>query len=119
MTTATKTMSTPADEHHDLLAEETPELPPRPAETHAAPPPEAHGPQVHDARATEPVNPAIAPLKAMFPDFDDAVLQSVLDSVNGNHDAAVDLLLGMSDPSYVSTQHHQVRPYLVQISTLD
>lgn len=57
-----------------------------------------------------PANPAVALLKSMFPDFDDMVLQSVLDSVNGNQDAAVDVLLGMSDPSYVST-HHAVRHY--------
>lgn len=30
--------------------------------------------------------------------------QSVLDSVNGNQEQAIDILLGMNDPSYVSTQ---------------
>ncbi|KAJ3009847.1 hypothetical protein NUW54_g2652 [Trametes sanguinea] len=41
----------------------------------------------------------------MFPDFDVAILQSVLDSVNGDQERAVDVLLGMSDPEYVSTQN--------------
>ncbi|KAJ6498828.1 hypothetical protein C8R45DRAFT_805339, partial [Mycena sanguinolenta] len=39
-------------------------------------------------------------LRAMFPDFDDSLLQSVLDSVQGNTDRAIDALLGMSDPNY-------------------
>lgn len=30
--------------------------------------------------------------------------QSVLDSVNGDQERALDVLLGMSDPEYVSTQ---------------
>ncbi|KAF8915610.1 hypothetical protein CPB85DRAFT_1293842 [Mucidula mucida] len=38
----------------------------------------------------------------MFPDFDDMLLSSVLDSVHGNQDRAVDALLGMSDPEYKS-----------------
>ncbi|KAI0339975.1 hypothetical protein BDW22DRAFT_1361062 [Trametopsis cervina] len=49
-------------------------------------------------------DPSVAALKGMFPDFDDTLLESVLASVDHNQDAAVDLLLGMSDPSYVSTQ---------------
>ncbi|EKM54735.1 uncharacterized protein PHACADRAFT_258770 [Phanerochaete carnosa HHB-10118-sp] len=57
--------------------------------------------------ANEPANPAVAQLKSMFPDFDDAVLQTVLESVSGDQDAAIDLLLGMSDPSYVPATHHQ------------
>ncbi|THV03310.1 hypothetical protein K435DRAFT_715708, partial [Dendrothele bispora CBS 962.96] len=38
----------------------------------------------------------------MFPDFDDAVLQSVLESVGGDQDRAIDVLLGMNDPEYHS-----------------
>ncbi|EIW62807.1 uncharacterized protein TRAVEDRAFT_112721 [Trametes versicolor FP-101664 SS1] len=58
-----------------------------------------------DAHAQEEqVSPQAAALRAMFPDFDVAVLQSVLDSVNGDQERAIDLLLGMSDPDYVSTQ---------------
>ncbi|EEB89557.1 hypothetical protein MPER_12327 [Moniliophthora perniciosa FA553] len=49
-----------------------------------------------------PSEPQIAGLKAMFPDFDDAILQSVLASVRGNQDQAIDMLLGMSDPNYKS-----------------
>ncbi|KAJ7594458.1 hypothetical protein C8J56DRAFT_438239 [Mycena floridula] len=48
------------------------------------------------------VDPKIAALRAMFPDFDDLLLQSVLDSVGGNQDRAIDVLLGMTDPEYQS-----------------
>lgn len=82
------------------------ELPPR-TESLAAQEQPAPTPTPAQEDADVPVNPAVAQLKSMFPDFDDIVLQSVLDSVNGDQDAAVDLLLGMSDPSYVPTQ--QVR----------
>ncbi|KAK0455502.1 uncharacterized protein EV420DRAFT_1553955 [Desarmillaria tabescens] len=47
-----------------------------------------------------PVNPQVVELRAMFPDFDDTVLQSVLDSVNGDQGRAIDALLAMSDPEY-------------------
>lgn len=70
--------------------------------------PEPHAPEPVPEPPREPANPAVALLKSMFPDFDDAVIQSVLESVGGSQDAAVDVLLGMSDPSYVSA-HHQVR----------
>ncbi|KAG1736036.1 hypothetical protein EDB19DRAFT_1723340 [Suillus lakei] len=63
-------------------AEDTPTLPQRP--------PDAD------------VDPRIASLHAMFPDFDDSLLSSVLQSVNGDQDMAIDTLLGMSDPDYVS-----------------
>ncbi|KAI0358652.1 hypothetical protein OH77DRAFT_1421082 [Trametes cingulata] len=55
----------------------------------------------------ERVSPQVASLRAMFPDFDVAVLQSVLDSVNGDQERALDILLGMSDPEYVSTHTPQ------------
>lgn len=48
-----------------------------------------------------PINPAVAELKAIFPDYDEVVLQSVLESA-GNQAAAIEILLGMSDPSYKS-----------------
>ncbi|KAL1695022.1 hypothetical protein GGG16DRAFT_86703 [Schizophyllum commune] len=51
----------------------------------------------------QPADPRVAALKAMFPDFDDQILLSVLDSVNGNQDRAIDMLLGMSDPEYKAT----------------
>lgn len=63
-------------------AEDTPSLPQRPLDTD--------------------VDPRIASLHAMFPDFDDSLLSSVLQSVNGDQDLAIDTLLGMSDPDYVS-----------------
>ncbi|KAI9442567.1 hypothetical protein H4582DRAFT_1929203, partial [Lactarius indigo] len=43
-------------------------------------------------------DPKIAPLHAIFPDFDAAILYSVVDSVDGDQDRAVDALLSMSDP---------------------
>ncbi|EJD02659.1 uncharacterized protein FOMMEDRAFT_146546 [Fomitiporia mediterranea MF3/22] len=54
---------------------------------------------------TERISPEAESLKAMFPDFDTGIIQSVLESVDGNQERAADVLLGMSDPSYVS-QHH-------------
>ncbi|KAI0823441.1 hypothetical protein BC628DRAFT_1324987 [Trametes gibbosa] len=62
----------------------------------------------------EQVSPQAAALRSMFPDFDVVVLQSVLDSVNGNQERAIDILLGMSDPEYVSTQ--TVQPHVPQPS---
>ncbi|KAF5351747.1 hypothetical protein D9756_007631 [Leucocoprinus leucothites] len=50
----------------------------------------------------EPRDPQVAALKAIFPDYDEAILQSVLESVNGSQDRAIDLLLGMSDPNFKS-----------------
>ncbi|KIY70637.1 hypothetical protein CYLTODRAFT_435620 [Cylindrobasidium torrendii FP15055 ss-10] len=65
--------------------------------------PSAASPTPHPVPTQEtPVNPHVAELRAMFPDFDDALLQSVLDSVNGNQDRAIDVLLGMSDPNFKS-----------------
>ncbi|KAG6873535.1 hypothetical protein C0995_014405 [Termitomyces sp. Mi166 len=45
-------------------------------------------------------DPRIASLHALFPDYDDLILYSVLDSVDGDQDRAIDALLGMSDPEY-------------------
>ena len=55
-----------------------------------------------------PADPKVAALLAMFPDFDISLLQSVLESVAGDQDRAVDVLLGMSDPSYTSTERADV-----------
>ncbi|KAK7005950.1 CUE domain-containing protein [Favolaschia claudopus] len=58
-------------------------------------------------------DPRLNTLRAMFPDFDDSLLQSVLDSVQGNTDRAIDALLGMSDPDYQGepgAQQTQQRP---------
>ncbi|KAF4620916.1 hypothetical protein D9613_000306 [Agrocybe pediades] len=73
--------------------------PPQPLPQPTTPPaPEANAPTNED--------PAIAPLRAMFPDYDDLILQSVLQSSGGNQDRAIDTLLGMSDPEYRS-EHPQ------------
>ncbi|KAJ2926745.1 hypothetical protein H1R20_g10342, partial [Candolleomyces eurysporus] len=45
-------------------------------------------------------DPRVAELKAMFPDYDDAVLLTILESANGNQESALEILLGMSDPNY-------------------
>ncbi|KAG6900724.1 hypothetical protein C0993_003750 [Termitomyces sp. T159_Od127] len=45
-------------------------------------------------------DPRLAALRALFPNYDDLVLSSVLDSVHGDQDRAIDALLGMSDPEY-------------------
>jgi hypothetical protein len=50
----------------------------------------------------------------MFPDFDDTVLQYVLESVRGDQDRAIDTLLGMNDPDYVSAGHPQAPPVASQ-----
>ncbi|KAJ3564425.1 hypothetical protein NP233_g8303 [Leucocoprinus birnbaumii] len=67
----------------------------------ASPAPEARPAEAVPTQ-NEPADPQVASLKAIFPDYDDAVLQSVLESVNGNQDQAIDLLLGMSDPNFKS-----------------
>lgn len=51
--------------------------------------------------ATE--DPKVAALQAMFPDFDATVLHTILESVSEDQDRAIDVLLGMSDPSYQPT----------------
>ncbi|KAF9067715.1 hypothetical protein BDP27DRAFT_1422575 [Rhodocollybia butyracea] len=55
-------------------------------------------------------DPNLSVLQGMFPDFDETVLQSVLDSVGGNSDRAIDVLLGMSDPEYRSDHRPNEQP---------
>ncbi|KAF5321384.1 hypothetical protein D9619_001527 [Psilocybe cf. subviscida] len=82
-----------------------------PAHTQSPPPQTA-------AQEREAVNdPRIIALRGMFPDYDDLILQSVLDSAGGNQDRAIDILLGMSDPDYRSEAPAQVQnpaPQLTQ-----
>ncbi|KAJ3821741.1 hypothetical protein F5880DRAFT_1508314 [Lentinula raphanica] len=59
-------------------------------------------------------DPKLSTLQGMFPDFDESLLQSVLDSVGGNSDRAIDILLGMSDPEYHSENRAQAEPVLSQ-----
>ncbi|KAJ7121301.1 hypothetical protein C8R43DRAFT_1033780 [Mycena crocata] len=62
-------------------------------------------PVTEPAREREMVADArLAVLRGMFPDFDDSLLQSVLGSVGGDTDRAIDALLGMSDPDFKSEQ---------------
>ncbi|OBZ70922.1 hypothetical protein A0H81_09333 [Grifola frondosa] len=93
------TSTATADAEVFVDAEDTPSLPPRPDPGSMSPPVQEVPTNLeeHDA-------PEVASLRAMFPDFDSALLQSVLDSVHGDQDRAIDALLGMSDPNYVSTQ---------------
>jgi hypothetical protein len=75
-------------------------------------------PLVSQLRET-PIDPRVVVLRALFPDYDDLILcvsrphsnitslicvyrQSVLDSVRGDQDRAIDALLVMSDPEYKS-----------------
>ncbi|KAJ7162063.1 hypothetical protein C8R46DRAFT_342835 [Mycena filopes] len=94
----------PATTASPTLAETPAEPAPTPAATATEPtaiPAEAPAPA--PPREREMVADArLGVLRAMFPDFDDSLLQSVLDSVNGNTDRAIDALLGMSDPDYTS-----------------
>ncbi|GBE86293.1 hypothetical protein SCP_0901720 [Sparassis crispa] len=92
----TAATSHPAADTHasdiTLPEDHTPDLPPRV--------PDMPTP-VEAVQEEEP--PQIAALRSMFPDFDSLVFQSVLESVNYDQDRAIDVLLGMSDPEYVST----------------
>ncbi|KAK7470873.1 hypothetical protein VKT23_002289 [Stygiomarasmius scandens] len=65
-------------------------------------PPQATSPGIQQQDRNGPIDPKVSALRAMFPDFDDAVLISVLDSVGGDQDRAIDVLLGMNDPDYHS-----------------
>jgi hypothetical protein len=48
--------------------------------------------------AQNETDPAVAPLVAMFPDFDPAVLEAVYLSNNRDQNAAIEALLSMSNP---------------------
>ncbi|KAN0111447.1 hypothetical protein V8E52_008470 [Russula decolorans] len=50
-------------------------------------------------------DPKISGLHTIFPDYDVAILHSIVDSVGGDQDRAVDALLAMSDPDHVPAQH--------------
>ncbi|KAF5326273.1 hypothetical protein D9611_000383 [Ephemerocybe angulata] len=45
-------------------------------------------------------DPRVAGLRAMFPDYDEAILLAILESANGREEGAIEILLGMSDPNY-------------------
>lgn len=89
----------PAQQHPETTAptlETT--TPSSPTHIPAAPPP-----PVTQPRDDERVDPAIASLVAIFPTFDHDLLREILRECGGNEEQAVDILLGMSDPSHVPT----------------
>ncbi|CAA7261817.1 unnamed protein product [Cyclocybe aegerita] len=55
----------------------------------------------------------------MFPDYDDAILQSVLESVNWSEDRAIDALLLMSDPEYRSDAPPQQEVHVAPMTQTD
>jgi len=59
-------------------------------------------PRRNDLNGSPVMDPRIASLAAMFPDFDLTILSDVLDTCNGDQDRAIEILLGMNDPSYKS-----------------
>ncbi|KAF7322004.1 CUE domain-containing protein [Mycena kentingensis (nom. inval.)] len=91
---------TPATMTETTTAETTPSSAPTSPEPAAEPAaiPDADPPRQREMVVDE----RLGVLRGMFPDFDDSLLQSVLESVGGNTDRAIDLLLGMSDPEYKS-----------------
>jgi CUE domain len=71
--------------------------------------------------AQNEIDPAIAPLVAMFPDFDPGVLEAVYLSNNRDQNAAIETLLSMSNPevsrprpgaAHTWTSPHSVSPLL-------
>ncbi|KAJ6503179.1 hypothetical protein C8R47DRAFT_1249379 [Mycena vitilis] len=89
---------------------------PAAAESHAHIPSEATSAPTEPAPAAAPprerelvADPRLSVLRAMFPDFDDSLLQSVLDSVQGNTDRAIDALLGMSEQPPAQQQAPQTQ----------
>lgn len=75
----------------------------------------ASTPPAHPPVVNPPIDPAVSALQAMFPDFDVMVLQSVLEACGNDQDAAIDMLLGMNDPDFVSSPpppqaQHEVSP---------
>ncbi|KAF8322219.1 hypothetical protein DL93DRAFT_2072093 [Clavulina sp. PMI_390] len=70
----------------------------------AAPQPTAATPITSPAPPSQPetpVDPQIASLAAIFPTFDHELMKDILNQCNGNEEQAIDVLLGMTDPSHV------------------
>ncbi|KAF7305902.1 CUE domain-containing protein [Mycena chlorophos] len=120
--TKTATTTTPPAAEADTTAtmtETTTTTAPAPASEAAVPPPTLPSQQQQEAapRQRELVADArLGVLRAMFPDFDDSLLQSVLESTDGNTDLAIDALLGMSDPDYRPDPTHAPAPRAPQPS---
>jgi hypothetical protein len=66
------------------------------------------------------IDPSVAPLVAMFPDFDPAVLEAVYLSNNKDQSAAIEALLSMSNPEVSwSSQVLRIRgPHSVSLVSL-
>jgi len=98
---------------------DAPLLPPSPTEPMACTVDTAatHSSATADTEVVD--NPQVAALRAMFPDFDNTVLHSVLDSVDGSEDRAIDLLLGMSDPDFVSSPQAAPPPPVSNDTSMD
>jgi hypothetical protein len=122
---------TPASPPSAPNAPTTPE-----ADTRSSPSPQPQSQQAPAGERTRQrqVTFASTPLHAMFPDFDEAVLcvhfpsitahalvliwfpsMSVLESVGGNQELAIDQLLGMSDPDYISQPIEPHNPVAVSL----
>ncbi|KXN90972.1 hypothetical protein AN958_03039 [Leucoagaricus sp. SymC.cos] len=74
----------------------------QPTTSSPSPAPEPRPTNTVTTTQNEPRDPQVASLKVIFPDFDDTILQTILESVDGDQDRAVDVLLGMSDPNFKS-----------------
>jgi len=79
--------------------------PPPPAAAAAVAVATASATSLPNPAVDEFADPKISQLHAIFPDFDAAILYSVVDSVGGDQDRAVDALLAMSDPDHVPVHH--------------
>src|SRR5258706_8617369 len=108
----TATADTPSDTPSPMSAPDSSTQQPAPAPV--------SGPSAHPSVASVPVStpteteqneidPAVAPLVAMFPDFDPNVLEAVYLSNNRDQNAAIEALLSMSNPevswSFQSAAH--------------
>ncbi|KAH9985363.1 hypothetical protein BJV77DRAFT_1071465 [Russula vinacea] len=86
------------------------------------PPNQQEREEEHPALAVDEfADPKISQLHAIFPDFDAAILYSVVDSVGGDQERAVDALLAMSDPDHVPAAHHAAtqQPSVAEQTQLD
>ncbi|KAF8629212.1 hypothetical protein AX17_005797 [Amanita inopinata Kibby_2008] len=73
----------------------------------STPEPNLHSELEQSQRHDTELDPQVTALHAMFPDYDNALLESVLHSVSGDQNRAIDALLGMSDPQYKSEAHDE------------
>lgn len=103
---ARSSLSSQPGQHISVLGAPTLSL----SQQHSPPPRQQQTQQQQQQPQEVPVDPRVANLKAIFPDFDDIILQSVLESVNWSEDRAIDALLGMSDPTYKTEARHQEAP---------